>query len=294
MSTCVKNIYLTEELSSYIFNSFSHINKIVFTNTFDKSFSSKYTICQKSLDDHILDLREFNDIEHYLSHLGKKTRQHLRNYKRRFNTLCENAENVFESKVLIPHKMTEEFENACADIYRLNNDRCLSKGFSSGIDRRYVNLCAAGEGGIIYYRFNHSMIAGTMFSIYNNKLYLYIVAHDNMYSDYNVGNLVLLDTIEYAITHGISEFHFLWGECEYKKRFGAKKYDLFDIVVYKSGLRYSIDRIALGLIEIKRRIKKVIISFMHKIGMVKFVKCIILKTMGESIINKIGRWLYKD
>lgn len=291
LSTCVRNIYLTQGLATYIFETFPDISKIIFRKTYDGEFSAKYAMCEGELDDHILDLRETTDIEDYLSHLGKKTRQHLRYYKRNFNSLCETAGNVFESKLLIPHKITEEFEDVCAKIYELNNDRCLSKGFASGTDKRLINVCAAC-GGVIYYLLNGSVIAGTMFSIYEDNLYLHIVAHDNMYSDYNIGNLVLLDTIEYAIAHGLSEFHFLWGECEYKKRFGAKKYDLFDIAVYRSGLQYLIRKMMLGMAKSAKHIRISVVSVLDRIGLVKFIKNTLINIFGKSFVDKIGKWIY--
>lgn len=49
-----------------------------------------------------------------------------------------------------------------------------------------------------------------------------MIAHDNAYNNYNIGNLILLDTIEYAINIGITKFNFMWGRCEYKERFKAK------------------------------------------------------------------------
>lgn len=293
LSTCMKNICITEAFSAYIFNTFTGVNRVTFKNIFVPKLSARNALCKKSLDDNILDLAVFDNIEDYQSHLGKKTRQHLKNYRRRFHDLCEAENNAFELKVLIPQKESEEFANYCGRIYDLNSERCLSKGFSSGTDKRWIDVCARC-GGAICYVLNNSVVAGTMFSLYNNNLYLHVIAHDNMYSSYNVGNLVLLDTIEYALEHRISEFHFLWGECDYKIRFGAEKYDLLDVTVYKSFPKYVISKLILVIKELKQSIIKLVLKALEKLGVYMLVKDILMRCFGRKVVDIIGRWMYRN
>ena len=67
------------------------------------------------------------------------------------------------------------------------------------------------------YTFNSKVIAGKIFSIVENKLYLHVIAHDNELNDFNIVNLILQDKIQFAFENNTYKFHFVWGECEYKR-----------------------------------------------------------------------------
>lgn len=93
-------------------------------------------------------------------------------------------------------------------------------------------------GGYVVYRINGKIIAGTLVFIYGEQMYLSVIAHDDDYGKYNVGNLVLLKTIEWAIQSNIEVFHFLWGRCDYKVRFKSEQRNMYNVEIYKVFLSY--------------------------------------------------------
>ncbi len=56
---------------------------------------------------------------------------------------------------------------------------------------------------------------------YASKLYGYLSGHDPQYSEYSVGNLLLLHMIESSIREGLIEVDFMRGDEPYKKRWNA-------------------------------------------------------------------------
>jgi len=81
---------------------------------------------------------------------------------------------------------------------------------------------------------------------YNNKFYGYQSGRDPFWSKYSVGDLLLGDTIKYAIQNGIVEFHFLRGNEKYKMHWGTKNTYNYSLElindVYSSKFKYIIFR----------------------------------------------------
>jgi len=163
--------------------------------------------------------------DEYVQSMGKKTRQRLRWYKRQLEKDGINLELVIDTNISDIFVFNE--------IYRLNNERCLSKGFEGGAEKEWFEVVKE-KGGVAYYSYQNKVLAGCIFTICDNSLYLHTIAHDNSYNQYNIGNLILLDTIEFAISRNITEFNFLWGDCEYKRRFNAIPYPEYSLTVYKN------------------------------------------------------------
>ena len=120
-------------------------------------------------------------------------------------------------------------------------------------------------GGYVVYRINDQVAAGTLFCVCGNQMYLFVIAHDDSYRKYNLGNLVLLKTIERAIECNISEFHFLWGRCDYKARFKSEQMNLYKIEIYKFGYSFLLAWIINELIKIYEKTKEKVKSFLMPI-----------------------------
>ena len=175
-------------------------------------------------------------LDEYVASLGKKTRQHLKWYQRQLDKFLL-SENI-EGKYLCEHSHINKavFEN----IVALNQERCSGKGFKSGVDAELLFKRIHENCVINYLEIDSEIVAGTIASVYNGALNLHVIAHSNSYGQFNIGNLILLKTIEYAINNGIHVFNFLWGNCEYKSRFGASEQKFYNIEIYKAMMPYLI------------------------------------------------------
>lgn len=143
----------------------------------------------------------------------------------------ENGDDLI-IKVYKGKESITEFSKTCEEIFELNKQRCESKGFSATVHEEYIPAYY-NMGGYVVYKINEHVVAGTLFLKYGEQMYLSVIAHDNSYGKYNIGNLVLLRTIELAIDSGLREFHFLWGRCDYKARFKSEQRNLYKIGIYK-------------------------------------------------------------
>ncbi len=57
----------------------------------------------------------------------------------------------------------------------------------------------------------NKIVAGCVGFMLGENYYLSKIAHDIEYNKYNLGNVVLLESIKFCIENGVKKFHFLWG-----------------------------------------------------------------------------------
>ena len=211
-------------------------------------------------------------IDEYNNSLGKKTRQHLRWYQK-------NIDNSDFSKKL-SFIIQEKDDISYLDfkkLVELNHERCSIKGFKSGTNSLELYNELKDNCLCCYFFIDKKIIAGTISSIYNNELSLFLIAHDNTFNSYNIGNLILLKTIEVAITKQIKIFNMLWGKCTYKERFKANEELLFDFICYKQKKYFYKDLTISLKISFNNSIKFFYLSL--KYNFVVFIK-FILKKLG--------------
>lgn len=244
-------------------------NQLVFrkiTGCNNKNIHS-HAVWKKASQDYLLDLRQFHEPTEYLGSMGKKTRQHLKNYRSRLNRACEfDSLKVFEMTGNEHNK--DEFYAAANQIYEMNELRCIEKGFHAGTKKEWIDV-AYKSGKLVLYRLNDRIIAGTLMTYDGNQAFLHSIAHDPQFDNWNIGSLVLLDTISYAINDGILFFHFLWGECEYKTRFLAVEYPLYDLIIYRKWLPYIIAKEKAAFNEVVIKGKNVLRPYYRKIRKMK-------------------------
>ena len=232
-----------KSIIEYFFSEFPKLSFIKFeraAQTENECILSKIIKLKHFDNNFCLELPE--SIEEYKSSLGKKTRMHLGQYLRHTEKeLNENGGGYYTAP------LTEENRSLMEKLVDLNHERCESKGFQSGAEKEKIFNLLKEYGVLNYLKLGDEIIAGTIGSIYNNQFCLHLIAHSNDYSKLNPGNCILYKTIEYAISKKIPVFNFLWGNCEYKSRFGAKEIQLFDYYVYRKYSNYFIQKIKIFL-----------------------------------------------
>lgn len=252
--TMVSINYCQEKIINFLFKTYPKINTIIIKNAI---------LTNKQNNNSILELSSISNfqlllpvtINEYTSSLGKKTRMHLGQYQRHIEKEITNNGGGYYS---IP--ISQESKNIFNSIIDLNHERCSSKGIVAGTEKESLYKKLVGYGIINYIKVGNKIIAGTISSVYNGQLNLHVIAHDNSYNKYNPGNVILLKTIEYAINQNISVFNFLWGACEYKKRFLANEVFMYDYYICRNKFILFNTKIKLLNKHIINKIKSIIIS----------------------------------
>jgi CelD/BcsL family acetyltransferase involved in cellulose biosynthesis len=226
-----------EELCAYIFEKNPECSKIRFTriplSASDLSLPANDWLVS---EDYVLRLPE--DPEVYFSKLGCATRKHLKYYDRKL------LEHDSQAKFYLV-KGSDIERDVVEKVIILNHRRMKTKGKTSGLRGEYakkVSALAFRYGFIGVFESAGEIIAGALSFQVGRHFYLETIAHDDCYNRFNLGQLCLLKTIQRAISEGATHFHFLWGDCEYKTRFLAKKVPFFGVDVYRVGWRRGFSR----------------------------------------------------
>lgn len=232
-----------QSISDYFFKQYSDIKYVMLER-------AAYTENEK-LPAKVLKLKNFDNnfaielpesIELYRASLGKKTRMHLGQYLRKLDKELEEKGGGFFTA-----KFTEDSRPIFDRITAMNRERCYTKGFEGGKGNPKLWDILRDTGFMNYLKIGDRIVAGTISSIYNNQLCLHVISHSNEYGKINPGNIILYKTIETALTQKISVFNFLWGDCEYKSRFGGKQVLLYDYYIFKKSSDYFLKVISSNL-----------------------------------------------
>jgi hypothetical protein len=260
-------IFDIKNVSHFLFQEFSDVFKIQFRNIFINNINGKScffknkAIFLEALNDAILELP--HSLETYFGKLGAQTRKHIKYYQNRILKDIPGFRTMFikDNDILFDH---------IYNIIELNRARMLFKGTKSGIDDLYcINLYkyARIHGVLCLCCDGNKIIGGTINSLLGDQAFLHVIAHDNMYSKYNTGQIALVNTIQYLIEKEINIYHMLWGDCEYKYRFLSERYSTYNIISYRKTFNFCIDvtgtllrrlpkLISSKMIELKRGLKK--------------------------------------
>jgi len=182
------------------------------------------------VEDIVLDLPKSPDC--YFEMLGKGTK---RNFKRHLRHLDERVPS-WRYRVL----EREQIDRATVDtVIRMNHQRMAGKHKQSDIDcaeaERIWRLAReCGLVGVI--EIDGRICAGTIAFRSGANYFLNVLAHDPKYDEYWLGILCCYKTICEAIARRGAEFHFLWGEYDYKYMLLGVKRDLDNLIVWRSRL----------------------------------------------------------
>jgi hypothetical protein len=169
-------------------------------------------------------------VDQYRSMLGKATRSYTTRYmnklRRSFPTLQHGVETGMEIR-----------EEQIRGIIALHRMRMTEKGKATDIDEEEtlrIIQCAKESGMISTMTLHGRILAGTINFTVGRNCFLAIIGHDPAYNDYRLGTLCCYLTICACIERGYGEYHFLWGENDYKYRLLGVQRRLDDLVVYRS------------------------------------------------------------
>lgn len=173
----------------------------------------------------------------YLQNLGKSTRKyikyHLNRPKRHFPTYCYT--------VCEPDQIDERL---IQDIIDLNTARMENKHKVSTIDdaqKEWIMTVAKTYGFVGVARIDGKVCAGVICTRIGANYFMHVIAHDPRYDDYRLGTICCYLTICEAVARSGKEFHFLWGQGDYKYRLLGVQRDLDNLTVYRSRTHYFLN-----------------------------------------------------
>ena len=224
---------IVRECAKKLFEKYPAIQKVHIEASFkDYALNMSFLVFQS--DDYILNLPSTTD-DYYLE-LGSRTRKHIKQRIKRLQSEFHQVNFITT--------IGAEIEKSVIDkIIQFNRERMKIKGKISGIDITYQNNIykySQHYGCVTYLELDGVIVAGCIATILNKGIFLHVIAHDNNFYTYNVGEICAFYTIQASIERGLSAVHFLWGESELKKRFLAQPYLLFSYFIYRA---YSLDYI---------------------------------------------------
>jgi len=231
-STCFNSLVsidqnIINECTKKIFDKHKKIKKFKIEASYN-NYLLKRTFLINKFNDHIVILPA--TMEDYFSELGRSTRQRLKNRRTKLIKDYPEANFVTKFGVDIEERMIEK-------IIQLNYDRMKTKGKIPGKDDIFKNNIykySQYYGCVSYIEIDHEIVAGSISIILNNRIFGIVSAHDNNFSQYNLGEVCIFFVIQISIEKGLSAFHFLWGESELKDRLRAKPQMLFSYITYRS------------------------------------------------------------
>jgi hypothetical protein len=254
-STCFNSLVSIKEdiVSEFLENLFkknSGIKKIEIIASYKNYNFKRSFLCFKS-DDQILKLP--STLAEYYQDLSYHVRKNIKNRKSRFQREFPTAK--FETKY------GSEIEESIVDkIILLNSKRMQSKGTVPGIDialKNRIYRYSTFYGCVATIEINGVIVAGCITTLVNNEIFAHVIGNDNNYSKFNLGEMCFIYMIETSINKGLSTFHFLWGETEYKRRLLAEPHSLFSYYVYRSySINYMVGEVQVLISTIKLKIRQ--------------------------------------
>jgi hypothetical protein len=217
----------------------------------------------------------------YLAMLGKNTR---RNIKRYTDKLMRDFPS-FKYRVCVKEEVDKRH---IRDIIRLNRERMAGKNKASLIDDDETDhiIDLVSECGVVgIAEIDGRVCAGTISYRVGSNYFLSVLAHDPGYDDYWLGILCCYLTICECIARDGKDFHFLWGQYEYKYTLLATPRNLDHLNVYRSyGHFLGHAGFALGCAYegYKRRLTQWLRNAKHHQG--------ILPRLATSIVGQLRAW----
>lgn len=216
--------------SNYIFNAIPKIDKIKINYLFNPILQSKYLfcVCKTDVEDYILKLPSSN--AEYIAQLTTNMRRHTKNY-------ISKIERTFGSYSFRVIEKEDVSDNIIIKIVEMNHLRMNSKKIISGIDSIYTeNIIRFVKihGLVSVLEINNEIVAGLILYTVKNNYVVETLSSNPEYNQFNVGHTCLYMTINECINRKGNEFHLLWGNNPYKKRFLAERVQLYTVTVFRT------------------------------------------------------------
>jgi hypothetical protein len=168
--------------------------------------------------------------EKYLASLGKNLRTAIHRYRKKI----QKDHPSFCFDILVKDQINAQ---TIRDIVDLNRARMVGKNkvSSMGEVETEKSIRLAMQCGFVgVARIDGRVCAGCITFQVGSNYFMAVLAHDPEYDDYRLGKLCCYLTITECIVRKGKEFHFLWGEYQYKYSFLGVKQDLESISIYRS------------------------------------------------------------
>jgi hypothetical protein len=168
----------------------------------------------------------------YLASLGKSTRNYVQRYEKKLRR-------DFPSFTFRIAEKDEIDEQDIRDIARMNRVRMAAKDkVSSNDDEETERIIALARtcGLVGVASIDGRVCAGVIHYRIGANYFMPVIAHDPAYNDYRLGTICCYLSICACLERGCSEYHFMWGQYEYKYRLGGVQRDLAHLAIYRSPL----------------------------------------------------------
>ena len=238
---------ILDSVCDYIFAKYK-VKRIFLDHLYNQYISKKYSPIKTGVNSDVLMVLK-DSVEEYHASLGKNTRKHVKYY---FSRIKREYENV-EYNTFIKNEITYEL---IEDMFKFNKDRLLK---ARNINREYTSeevesvfKCAKEKGVLTTISINGVVSGLALIQNIGNDYYLTDIGSDSEYDKYNIGQICLVLSIEYAINNKDkgSKYHFMFELTDYKKRFGGEMVELYPYYVYKNkNIEFLINKVKYFFIE---------------------------------------------
>jgi hypothetical protein len=218
-----------QRFADTIFARFSQIDVILFRtiHTDIRELSFPFQRFNHS-EDIVLSLPASEQL--YRSSLSQTVRRNLKYYSNRI----QRDHPSFSYTVYEKEQVSEQH---IRDIIALSRARMAGKHKIFGIDQKET-ACIFGlvkaYGIVTVATIDGRVCAGAICYRVGSDYFMGVIAHDPAYDSYRLGTHCAYHTICECIRREGREFHFLWGEMDYKYRLMGAKRELDHVAIYRS------------------------------------------------------------
>ena len=230
----IKNM---ENIGHILFCEFDKVQQIVFERLYAPTPPKvPKIIFEKTSNDVIIpDLPLSMDT--YINSLGTSTRKHIKKRSKRIaRDFSDFKVHNFEKNDIIYDQIER--------IVLFNKNRMKTKGIVSKLDNSeckalYQYAATSGFGFFCVCTIDDKIIGGLINSIIGEHAFAHVVAHDYSYKQYDIGQIIFVNSIKYLIEEkNIKYYHLLGGTYEYKFHLGGINHDLYTFRVFKNNNIY--------------------------------------------------------
>jgi len=248
-----------QHICQILFSEFDNLQQIFFDGLFAIPEKTPKIFFEKDLwkNDIIISLPESMDA--YWNSLGSSTRKKI---KLITNRIARDFSD-FEVRYLENSEISlEQIEK----LVSFNRNRMKTKGEVSRLNdleckALYHYASKSGFGFLCLCTIDNEIIGGTINTIIGEHAYMHVIAHNNSYNHYSVGQIALINATKYLIEEkNIKHYHLLFGVVDYKFRHGGINHDLYTVRIFKKNNFYCFWGKTVGSLRIIYRSFKQIIK----------------------------------
>lgn len=221
-----------KQFTQYIFDHYASVRSISFHAVQASVHNLEHPFqIYDCLEDIVLTFR--GSPEEYKHSLGKSTRNYLNRYQNKLRKAFPSYRHVVYER----HEIKEEHIHAILNLNKLRMEG-IGKTFNRADNETEQILKLAQATGLVsMILIDGQVCAGTINYRSGNNYFLEAIGHHPQYNEFGMGTLCCYYTICACLERDSHEYHFLWGNNEYKFRLGGKKRNLQHLAIYRSRLQ---------------------------------------------------------